>query len=183
MELTSGTRATAAAAAVVMLGGVALTIHGVWRAQAPHSLAGIVLSMIALTVIILTVIHHWVTDTSTERLALGKAQREASAEQARYIALQAALEIDQARLYRDIAADRAADQTRLKNERQAMQQEFEDARTELVNDAMATFATWVVNGKVQPPERQSGNLIRFPHQGHQPGQTPERQREHGGVAP
>ena len=73
MDLTSGTRTMASVSAAVMLGGIGLTLHGVWRDQPTHSLAGVVLNMIALTVIILTTVHHWVTNTSTERTALAAA--------------------------------------------------------------------------------------------------------------
>ena len=173
MDLTSGTRTMASVSAAVMLGGIGLTLHGVWRDQPAHSLAGVVLSMIALTVIILTTVHHWVTDTSTERTALAAAQREAQAERARAFAAQAALENEQGRLYRDLAAERA------------MQQEFEDSRSQLVADAMETLASWVVSGKVCPPTRETGNLIRFPKQQPVQVQTPqrERSREHGVVGP
>lgn len=162
-----------------MLGGLGLTLHGVWRDQASHSLAGVVLSMIALTIIILAVIHRWVTDTRLERQALAAAQRLAQTERATYTAAKAALENEQARLYRDLAADRAADTRRLKAERQAMEDEFEDARAELSNNAMEILATWMVGGKVRPPERQAGNLIQFPRQ------EPKRERahEHGAVGP
>ena len=51
MDLTSGTRTMASVSAAVMLGGIGLTLHGVWRDQPTHSLAGVVLNMIALTVI------------------------------------------------------------------------------------------------------------------------------------
>lgn len=183
MDLTSGTRTMASIAAGVMLGGIGLILHGVWRDQPTHSLAGVVLSMIALTVTILTVVHHWVTDTSTERTALAAAQREAQAERAKAFAAQAALENEQGRLYRDLAAETAAIRRRLEVDRAAMQQEFEDARSQLAADAMEILASWVVDGKVRPPERETGNLIRFPKQ--QPVQAPqrERSREHGVVGP
>ena len=191
MGLTSGMRATATTAAVVILGGLSLTLHGVWRDQTPSALAGIAISMIALTAVVLMVIHHWITNTSIERTALAATQRAAQAEHSRHIAAQAALEGERGRLYQALAADRAADAQRLKAERAAMQREFDDARAELVAEAMKTLASWVVNGKVCPPERQAGNLIPFPKQTAERERTPEpqpqptrvRAREHGGVAP
>lgn len=183
MDLTSGTRTMASIAAGVMLGGIGLTLHGVWRDQPAHSLAGVVLSMIALTVIILTVVHHWVTDTSTERTALAAAQREAQAERARAFAAQAALENEQGRLYRDLAAECAKNRARLEVDRAIMQQEFEDARSQLAADAMEILASWVEDGKVCPPEPGTGNLIPFPKQQPAPAPQRERSREHGVVAP
>lgn len=180
MDLTSGMRSTAVAA--VMLAGLGLTLHGVWYDQATHSLAGVVCSMIALTATILTVLHRWITDTRTERLALAAAQREAQAERARCFAERAAMESEQGRLYRDLAAERAALAERLAAERAALEEEFEQRRTDLVRDAMATLASWTVNGKVRPPERKAGNLIRFPQQ-QTPESQPERSREHGHAGP
>ncbi|MFJ4624302.1 hypothetical protein [Streptomyces sp. NPDC088812] len=168
----------ATTAAAMMLGGLGLTIHGVSRDQASHSLAGFVLSMIALAVIILTVLHSWITDTRTERIALAAAQREAQAERTRCIAAQAALENEQGRLYRDLAAERAADRERLEKERAAMHEQFELDRGQLVNEAMATLASWIVDGKVQPPERKT-NLIRFPNQEQQTVRTPQRETPRG----
>jgi hypothetical protein len=185
MDLTSGTRATATAAAVVMLGGLGLSVHGMWRDHPDCSLAGVVLSMIALTAIILTVIHHWITDTRAEHVALAAARQETQAERDRYFAAKANLEGERARLYQDLAAERAADAKRLAEERAAMEAEFEDARAEVSAEAMAILASWFVDGKVRPPERRKGNLIRFPEQGQQPAPAPqrERSRERGVVHP
>lgn len=183
MDLTSGTRATMMAAAVVMLGGLGFTLHGVWRDHPDCSLAGVVLCMIALTVIILTVIHHWITDTRAERAALAAAQREAQEETARCFAERAALQNERLRLYRALAADRAADRERLDAERAAMEAEFEQARAEISAEAMRIFASWYVDGKVCPPERKSGSIIRFPDQMRERVPTRERSREHGVVGP
>ncbi|MGW3144902.1 hypothetical protein ACWDG1_09510 [Streptomyces sp. NPDC001177] len=187
MDLTGGTRATATAAVTLLLGGLALTLHGVWRDQATHSLAGLVTCMIALTVIILTVIHKWVTDTSTVRTILAATQREAQAKHDRYLTALAMLENEQARLYRDLASERAANNALLKTERAAMEEEFELARAKVAGEAMEILASWIVDGKVQPPEHPVGNLIRFPDQTPQPLPHPEHRRErprnHGVVRP
>lgn len=189
MELTGGMRATVTAATGLLLVGLSLTLHGMWRDQATHSLAGVAISMVALAAIILLVIHRWITDTSIERTALAAAQRAAQAERTRHIAAQAALEGEQARLYRDLAADRAADAQRLKAERAAMEAEFEAARAKVAAEAMEALASWIVDGKVCPPEGQAGNLIPFPKQERERTPTPHpqptraRAREHGVVGP
>ncbi|OOQ47260.1 hypothetical protein AFM16_31420 [Streptomyces antibioticus] len=178
---------------MVMLGGLGLTAHGVWREQATLSLAGVVLCMVALSLTVLAVVYHWVTDTSTERIALAAAQRQAQQERATHIAAKAQLENERARLYQDLAADRAADAQRLKAERASVEAEFEDARAKLVADSMEILASWFVNGKIQPPEGCTGNLIHFPKQTEErdreqapmPRQQPDRPRarEHGVVGP
>jgi hypothetical protein len=191
MGLTGGTRITATAATMATLGGLGLTLHGMWRDQLTCSLTGVVLVTIALAAIILTVIHSWITDTSIERTALAAAQRAAQAERTRHIAAQAALEGEQARLYRDLAADRAADAQRLKAERAAMESDFEESRAALAAEAMEILASWMVNGKVCPPEGHAGNLIQFPKPTQERERTPtpqpqparSRAREHGVVGP
>ncbi|CAM5509471.1 hypothetical protein [Streptomyces aurantiogriseus] len=139
--------------------------------------------MIALTAIILTTLHRWITDTRAERAALATDQRATQDERARCFAERAALQSERARLYRDLAAERAADSERLEVERAAMAEEFELARSQISREAMQILASWFVDGKVCPPEVRTGNLIRFPKQ--QPVQAPqhERSREHGVVRP
>lgn len=184
MDLAGRTRNTAATAALAGLAGFTVTLHGAYRNQPAHSLAGVCITMISLTALILIAIHKWTTDTSTERIALGAAQREAQAEQARYFALQASQEVEMGRLRQDINAERARIAEQLRVERQAMEDEFAQERGELSADAMNILTTWIVQGKVSPPERQTGNLIRFPNpEKPEPGRQRERAREHGVVGP
>lgn len=181
MDLTGSTRATATAAVTVLLGGLALTLHGVWRDQATHSLAGVVLTMIALTVIILTVIHKWVTDTSTVRSILAATQREAQAQHHRYLAAQAGLENEQARLRRDLNAEKAALAKQVRNERAAIAAEFEERRAALIAETMEATVLMIRDGKFAPETKQGATLIRFPHQEPQPRHG--RTRERGVVGP
>ncbi|NED73316.1 hypothetical protein G3I51_13385 [Streptomyces sp. SID9944] len=136
--------------------------------------------MIALTGIILTVVHKWVTDTSTERTALGAAQRETQAERTRYIAAQAALENEQARLHRDLAAERAALSESIKAERTALAAEFEERRASLIAETMEATVLMIRDGKFAPDTLPTGQLIRFPRQGAPAVESHrERSREHG----
>ena len=182
MNLTSDRRATGTAA-LGALGGLSLTIHGLMSDQLSHSLSGVALTMVGLTAIVLTVIRKWVTDTSDERRVLAAAQREAQGERARYFAERAALVNEQARMSKDIAAERAALTARLKSEREAMQAEFDAALGEASADAMNIAMSWVHGGKFAPPQPQQGNLIQFPHQQPQDQPQRERSREHGVVRP
>lgn len=179
MELTGGTRATATTAGTILLGGLALTTYGAIRNNTAHSLSGTCFTIAAITVIVLLTIRHWVVDTSAERRRLAEDQRRTQDEYASYIALKAALEVEQGRLRQDINAEHAALDERLAAERAAMQEEFELARVELSNEAMRIAFSWVKSGEVRPPERAKTNLIPFPqHESQQ-----ERAREHGVVGP
>lgn len=182
MGLKSGKRATTASVTAT-LGGLAAILSSILRNDLEPAIGGLGLTVTGLTALILVTIRKWVTDTREETSRLADAQHEAQSERARYVALQAALEAEQGRLIRDMAADRAALDVRLKAEREAMAVEFEAARTKIVNEAMETLAGWVVNGKIRPPEHETGKLIRFPEQQPQGHPQRERSREHGVVSP
>src|SRR6266568_59604 len=152
MDLTSGTRNTAAVGAAAMLGGTAATLHGIIRNMPSHSIGGGFLALTGLTVIALALIHQWVTDTADERRILAATQREAQARKDTYLAAQAALENEQGRLNRDMAAERAGLTVRLKAEREAMAAEFEERRAELISESMEALGLMMHNGKFVPEE-------------------------------
>lgn len=194
MDFTVGTRTTAAASAAALIGGVAITIHGIFSGDMPRSLGGTCLATPAAIVIVLVVLRRWIQDTSSERQRLADAEREAveaerraENERSRFFALEAAATMEQNRYRQDMAAERAAMDVRLKSERDAMQTEFEAARGELGAQAMDIAMSWIRGGKFNPTQERTGNLIHFPHQQAQPEQeaTPQRERSrgHGEVAP
>jgi len=186
MSPTSSTRATYTTT-LLLLAGLGLTLHAAWRDQLTHALAGVVLTMIALTAIILTTLKRWITSTTAERADLADAQRAAHTEHDRYLAARADLEAEQVRFTRDMAAQRRQLVETLKVERQAMQDEFARLTGELSADATAIALSWIQGNKLCPPERQRDNLIRFPKQTEEQAPAPqgqsERAREHGVVRP
>jgi hypothetical protein len=187
MSLTAGTRVTVTAAATAMLGGLGIILYGVLRDDLPASIAGLSLTLTALTAIALILLKGWITDTREERRLLATTQCEAQGEKSRYVALQAALEAEQGRLTQDRAAQRRADQQRLKVERDAMERQFEEQRASLAAETMEATFLMIHNGKFAPDEPTHNKVIQFPrdlpHQ--QPQRHPgrERSREHGVVGP
>lgn len=183
MERTSGAIKTmAAAAAAVVLVGLAATLYGLAYGDLPRSIAGLGLTTVGLIVIALIMIRRWVTDTRAERSLLAASQREAQAERARYFAAQAALENEQCRLNQDMAAARRALDVRLKAEREAIAQDFERQRSDLIAETMeATFQ--MIRGDKLAAERATGRLIQFPRQHPEPQPERARSREHGVVGP
>lgn len=173
---TGGTRATISAAAAV-LGGLTLTGDGVLTEDLPRVVAGTCLATAALVIAALLLVHRWVVDTADARKALAAAQREAERERSRYFAAQAALENEQGRLNRDMAAARANLAARLAAERQAMEDEFEERRGDVINEAMEATVRMFNRGKFAPDAARAANLIQFPHQ------ERVRAREHGVVGP
>lgn len=179
MDLATGTRTTAATAGVVLIGGLTVSIHGALNDDIPAALCGLAVTLVALTALVLTLIRGWVTDTRDERRTLAALQREAQTREATYIAAKAALENEQGRLAKDVAAERAALTARLKAERDALESEFEERRATLISETMTATFLMFHEGKFAPEDLRKGTVIRFPNQQLQP----ERQREHGGVRP
>lgn len=177
MRLASGTAIASTAVATVTFGGVALTLSGIVSNQVPHSLGGVGAIMIALTATVLLVIRRWVTDTRNERSILAATQRETQAERTRYIAAQAALENERTRMRRDLDAEHLALVERARVEREALDDEFEERRGDLINETMEAAVRMFSNGKFAPDTRRGATLIQFP----QPQQN--RSREHGVVGP
>jgi hypothetical protein len=170
-----------------MLGGIGIILDGVLRNDLPASIAGLSLTLTALTTVALILLKGWITDTREERSHLAAAQCEAQAEKSRYIALQAALEAEQGRRAQDRAAERRADQQRLKVERDAMERQFEEQRATVIAETMEATFLMIRDNKFAPDEPTRSKVIQFPtdlpHQ--QPQHRPERERsrEHGVVGP
>lgn len=183
MGYAGGTKTTTTAAGAT-IAGLTVILHGIVYDNLAHSIGGLGITITGLAALALTLIHQWITDTSAQREALAADQRKAQEERSLAFAEQAAVEGERSRLYRDLEAARAAVEERLTVERAAMERDFEDARTELVNDSMRILASWFKDGKICPPERKNGTIIRFPDQQHQDATARhERTREHGVVRP
>lgn len=170
MKFTSSTQATAG---TVLLGGLALTLYGVIRDHYTGALGGTCLTFTALTAIALATIRRWITDTSAERATLAAAERRCHDEYASYIALKAALEVEQGRLRQDISAESAALTERLAVERRKAEADFEEQRAALVSETMEATVRMFHNGKFAPDTSTAGKLIPFPQQ------EPQRQRARG----
>jgi hypothetical protein len=159
-----------------MFGGATITLYGVVRRDPTLSLGGACLTMIALTLIALFFIHRWFTNTNEERRVLAERTRAADDERNRYVSLKAALENEQGRLSRDMAAERAALAVRLATEREAQRVEFEELRASLIAETMEATVRMFHNGKFAPEVQKIGNLIPFPEQQHD--RLPARARSH-----
>lgn len=179
MGLTGRTRVAIATGIGALLAGTAVTLDAIARTDPAQALGGLCLVMVALTLIALLFIHHWFTNTSEERHVLAERTRAAEEEQNRYVSLKAALENEQGRLARDMAAERASLAERLVAEREALISELEERRAVIVAETMEATVRMYRNGKFAPQPSEKGILIPFPKQ------QPERARAHGhnGVGP
>lgn len=185
MQSTGSTRALTGTASAALIGGLTVVLYGTLRQDLARAIGGTCVTLIALTVIALVVIHRWIVDTREERRLLAASQREAQAEKSQYFAAQAALEVERGRLIQGRAAERRADAARLQAERKALADEFEECRASLIAEAMET--TVQMMRRKPPAEEPENKVIQFPkdlpHQHPQQQGERERSRERGEVAP
>ncbi|WP_158694390.1 hypothetical protein [Streptomyces canus] len=181
MRSTANSRTATAQATGVLIAGIASTAYSAYHNHLAGSITGACLVISALTWVSLIRIKQWVTNTSNERRTLAEATRAADEERNRYVAAQAAAEIEHSRRQQDLAAERASIEARLTAERAKMRRDFEDERAQIMRDAFRTGVEMERAGMLKPDAPQIGNLIQFPKD--LPTQQRERSREHGVVGP
>ncbi|MGW2209966.1 hypothetical protein [Streptomyces sp. NPDC001781] len=186
MSLTSSGRVPAVVGPVLLAIGLGASGYGSVRDDLAMSLGGLSAVFAAMSLIALIRVRAWIINTSRERAELASARQAAEREQRRYFALQAALEGEQSRLTKDVAAERAANTARLAAEREAMEAEFEERRLQVQKDAFRCGVEMERSGalKPEPTAPAAANLIPFPKQplpGPQLGR--ELSREHDAVEP
>jgi hypothetical protein len=179
--MASSKKMATAEATGALIAGFAVIAYSALFNHTAGTIAGACLVISALTLWSLIHIKGWVTNTSQERRTLADATRAADEVRNRYIASQAALEIEQSRRQRDMAAERASIEARLTAERQKMRREFEEERATLAADAFRTGVEMERAGMLKPDAPKVGNLIQFPKD--LPHQQREKAREHGVVGP
>ncbi|MFE9921623.1 hypothetical protein ACFYQA_08570 [Streptomyces sp. NPDC005774] len=182
MGLTASNKAAVATAIGILICGFAVIVQNTSRDNVAGSIGGACLVMAGLALGSLTFVRRWVCDTSDERRVLAAAQREAQGERSRYFAAQAALENEQGRLTRDMAADRARLTATLTVEREKMQAEFEGSRAQELSEAFQTGVEMERAGMLKRSRPPRGNLLKFPQK--QPeALEQDRTREHEAAGP
>jgi hypothetical protein len=171
MLRTAGTKGINALAAVSLAVGLALAGYGVARDELARTVGGSCLMTTALLLSALTAIRRWVINAQVERYALSQATREADAERARYMAAQAALEMERQRIMRDAAVEREQSIARVKAAQAAMRERFDGERARLICESLETAVKLVRAGLLEPsaPGVQA-KVIGFPKQ------PPQRER-------
>lgn len=168
MGLTTGARVTAVTGWMVLAVGGLVTLYGIARNDLPRSLGGTCLVVTALTIVSLATIKRWINDVDNERGRLAEAAHAAQTEAAKYFAAQAGLAAEKARMLRDAEAQRAALAARLKVEREALQDEFEEKRNEIKCKALEQGALLERSGALkaqQEPVHERAVVTQlFPHQ-------------------
>lgn len=157
-------RATVVAAALTATAGISLILYGVARDDLACALGGASVTTVTLTLVTLTAIRRWITDTQAERSRLAESIRSATDERTRYIAAQASIEMERQRLSRDAAADRAQTHAVLAAERAKMQDDFDDQRAQLVCDTLEAGVELMRKHKAAEATQERARVIAFPKQ-------------------
>jgi hypothetical protein len=182
LEFTATSKACTAMAAGILISGFAIIISSTFTDNVAGSIGGACLVMVALTIIICVLVRHWISNTELERTALAAAQREAQAQRATYQAAQCALENEQGRLNRDVAAERARITAALLATEAKLRADFEEERAQLAAEAFRTGAEMERAGMLRPDAEVRGNLIPFPRELTRDADR-ERSRAPGHVGP
>lgn len=153
--------------------GLVVVVHGIVTDNAARSAAGASLTITGLTFFALCLVRKWISDTSRERDRQLDAARASHDERTRYIAAQAAMEIERQRMQRDVSAERAHLAVRLAAEQAAMRDRFEEERATLICETFEAAVLMVQAGVLNDLEhgREHAQVIGlFPQQ-------PARERE------
>lgn len=184
MSPTVNTRTTTAAGVTLVVAGLALCADGVIRDKGTDALAGAALTFTALTVVALSLIHRWMTDTRAERCRLARDEERALEERATFFALKAHNEAEMTRMHRDVIAERARNAAALAAERAEMYAQVEKDRLQIETRAFQTGVLFERAGMLEPEAApKATNLIPFPKPAPAAEPQQERSREHGVVGP
>lgn len=167
MDLTAGTRATAVGAALITSAGLGIILYGIITDDLKRAIGGAIFALCSLSFIALVVIRRWITDTNAERRRLDDAVRTADADRMRYVAAQAACEVERARVRRDVAAERELLAARLEAERAAMDKQFEEKRAKLICDTTEAAFLLFKDGFPDVSAPEGARVIGFPTLDHQ----------------
>ncbi|MFF5670323.1 hypothetical protein ACFY8S_09325 [Streptomyces hygroscopicus] len=165
MEKCSSAITCNALTAVGLFTGSVTVAVGIALRHPALAIGGTCLAMTALAGIILLSVRTWITDVSAERCQLQLAARDLDTERTRYVAAQAALQEERGRMRADLASIQTQTRQELEREREALRQEFDDRRAELIRETFEEAVRMVRAGLLDTPEPR-GTVVRFPAQGH-----------------
>ncbi|MER5675823.1 hypothetical protein ABT081_02650 [Streptomyces sp. NPDC002238] len=166
-QTAAGTRAAAVGAALITSAGLSTVVYGIIIENLERTVGGAIFTMTALTLIALVLIRRWITSAATDRQRHDDAVRAADTERMRYVAAQAALEVERGRLRKDVASEHKRLTATHDAERAAMHARFEEERNALICETIETTVGLVRDGLLNPTTHQYGQIIGFPSPAHQ----------------
>lgn len=171
-------RMVAVGTCIVLTAGLGIVLIGIVRNDPARAAGGACLTITTLTLIALTVIRRWITDTAAERTRHLDAARAAHDERVRYIAAQAALSVERDRMRRDSAVETARLKAQLAVEREALQDQFDAERGRLICESFQAGALMQESGALNAPSPSETGVIQFPRSAHVGVPAQARTREH-----
>ncbi|MFD7016029.1 hypothetical protein [Streptomyces sp. NPDC059928] len=172
-------RSATIAAITSVITGLSIAVYGTLNDDLPRTVAGSSLLTIALLLSALLSIRSWIIDAQSERHALARAIRDADDERTRYVAAQAALEMERQRVLRDAAMEREQSLARVKAAQAAMREKFEEERARLICEALETAVKLVEGGLLEDRSEAVGHakVIAMPSATRQREAQPEGVRD------
>lgn len=158
MSTASATKAFSGLAGAV---GAAIALRGAFLPSTPHTVGGMGLMLAASTFLTLSLLRTWICDNTAERERLRHEGDKLAEERVKYVAAHAALQAERDRIRADLKAGEAAAEQRLATEREAMQDEFDNKRAELIRSTFETAVNMVQDGLLEPDER-GAEVIHLP---------------------
>lgn len=134
---------------------------------------GAVVVVVAMTVLALICIHGWVVTTAAARARWHTAADKLESERREYVAFQASVQAERDRVRGELAAGRKALDERGRIERERMQQEFDDARAELMISAFEAGVKAHRDGLLDPPA-PGAQVIHLPARAEHPQAATQR---------
>ncbi|MER5559638.1 hypothetical protein ABT071_13635 [Streptomyces sp. NPDC002506] len=171
MHHTVSVRSASITAVASLVTGLGIAVYGTLNDDLPRTLAGSCLLMIALLLSALLSIRKWIIEAQSERDALARARRDADDERLRYLAAQAAVEMERQRIERDAAMEREQGIVHIKAVKAAMEEQFEEQKAQLICQSLETAYDLYVRGLANSHQEPAGHakVIAMP--------APTRQRE------
>jgi hypothetical protein len=166
-------------AATLFAAGLTVVTLGIIESNPARSAGGACLTITGLTFFALAVLRRWITDTARERERHLDAARALQDEQTKYIAAQAALELERERVRRDAAAEHQQNIARLQAEREALEDQFEDKRAQLICETFETAVRMERAGLLddEPQQHETARVIGlFPQAARERAAEPEQAR-------
>lgn len=157
----AATKAFCGAAGIV---GAGIALRGAFLPSTPHTVAGMCLLLAASTLLTLSLVRGWLIDSSAERARLREQGDKLEAERTGYVAAHAALSAERDRVRADLRDAQEETRRTLAREREAMRDEFDAERSELIRSTFETAVRMVQDGLLETPaeERDTGRVIPLP---------------------
>lgn len=160
-------------------GGILTAITGMLVGQPARAAGGSAVTVTALMMFALPCIRRWILEAGDLRGVALEQISEAQKEKARALAAQAALEVERNRMRRDAAYQTQRSEAAITAEKQRLQSQFDEDRTEIMCKAYEAGVRHTLDGLLDAPAPARGrSVVPFPSPASRSERLPERGVSH-----